>query len=256
MSASIHRALLRPGRLFLFVSYWTILLSFIGANAPAVQREGARAFLWLGMIIPLALGIPLAAVLHEAMHRPSALLLPDARRRFFRSHVTVIGCGAAICALLAYLADRTLAIVPLIGIASALMTVPLPFEPGWRFAGSRLLAAVITAATAGALMFAAAVKGFAVTSPLVISIAGLGIATLNLGVAFSAARLRARANVPHTTHFSAALTPHYLEGARPYCGSLSHPLSGDRRWIDTRSAVGCAERCMNASDTKAEVGRG
>lgn len=211
MSASIHRVLLRPGRLLFFVLYWTILVSFIAHVTPAIEREGARAFLWLGMILPLALGIPLAAVIHEAMHRPSSMLLPGARRRFFRSHATVIGCGAASCALLAYLADRTLAIVPLIGIASALMTVSLPFEPGWRFAGSRLLAAATIAATAGALMFAAAVKGFAVASPLVISAAAFGLAALNLRAAFSAARLRARANFPHTTHFSAALTPQYLE---------------------------------------------
>jgi hypothetical protein len=139
------------GRVVLFAVMWASCLAVLFLLPPSVaHREGTKAFLGFGMLLPLVFGLPLAAALHEVMHRPFALLLPAARRRFLHSHAVVTAICALGCAGLAVLADRSLPFAAVASIAAAAFALPLLFEPGLRWAGSRAAAIIVVAAATAA----------------------------------------------------------------------------------------------------------
>ena len=80
-----------------FAGLAVLLLAWI----PAMERSGvtwanraAEAF-WLLTRYPLIIGWALASLLHEALHRPHAVLLPRCAARLFNAYLAVIA-GVAL----------------------------------------------------------------------------------------------------------------------------------------------------------------
>jgi hypothetical protein len=208
MSANVHRLLLQPGRCFLSTAFWIIFPAMLvlwgKQHGPSTQPW---AFLFCGMLLPFALGATLATMLHEPMHRPFGLLLPRARNRFLRSHAAIVGGIALGLGCVAHLVDRSLPLVPLVGSAAAALSFTLPFEPGWRWAGSRPGAILATAAFGIFLWSAVPVRSAVLDHPWLCGSAAFALTGMNFAVAFSMARRRQRAMTPFTSVLSTIYDP-------------------------------------------------
>jgi len=101
-------------------------------------------------------------------------------------------------------------------------------EPGLRWGGSGKLSLIVVAALGAVVMRVGDIQAFAIAHPLVISALALGVTVLNFGVAFSLTRRRARALVPYTSYFSAALTPELM--ARMRSEALARKPSSRSQW--------------------------
>ena len=206
MKPNVYRRLLRPGRSFLWLfAYLVYPITFVAR----AHQSGALAFQWWCFTFPLSLGVMLAVVLREPMHRPFAVVLPGAGRRFFRSHITIVGCAALLFAAFAHWADRTLPVISVAGIVAASLTLALPAEPGGRWAGSRVLFWSAVAAGLAAVVFAGDVKIFAVTHPWVVGTGGVVLTVLSYVLTFSPDRRRMRASNPYTSYLTAMFSPEF-----------------------------------------------
>lgn len=211
MSTNVHWLLLRPGR-FLFFSLYVSFLLVCVATTSRLGASGASltALQWWGMLFPMAVGMTLASMLHEPMHRPFGLLLPGARRRFFGSHVIAVSLVALGCALVGHFVDRTLPVAGLAGIAAAALSFALPFEPDFRWSGSRALAGAGLAGAVVAIRCAGEIKGFLLGQPWLGGGVALAIAVINFAAAFSTHERRRRALTPFTSHLSSFLDPELM----------------------------------------------
>lgn len=88
-------------------------------------------------------------------------------------------------------------------LAAASFTFTLPFEPGWRWAGSRTLAWTVTIALLTFVETAALARASLLAAPGIWTVGALGWTFANLAAAFAPSRRRARANIPYTSQFSA-----------------------------------------------------
>lgn len=229
MTTNLHWYLLRPWCFLLFVGYLAIILGTITRYLPTgPQQSDTTAFLWGSILWPLAIGIPLAVVVHEVMHRPFAFWVPNARRRLICSHAVVTSGFALVCALVTSRLNHEVPFLVIASVALAMLALPLPLEPGLRWGGSGKLSLIVVAALGAVVMRVGDIQAFAIAHPLVISALALGVTALNFGVAFSLTRRRARALVSYTSYFSAALTPELM--ARMRSEAIARKPSSRSQW--------------------------
>lgn len=207
MNSPVYRFLFRPGRFFLFVTFWLWIgwMNFIVLTSSKPPLP--TAFLWWGVLLPLSLGVTFITMLHEPMHRSLGLLLPGMRARFRRSQFKVIGIGGLLCGALGHWCDESLSLLPLASLAAASFSLALPFEPGWRWAGSHLAAAVVAGIVPVILWSHGEIRSLFLLHPWLIACLCLVFVGLNFTVAFSRDRWRARANTPRVSLLSAMFNP-------------------------------------------------
>ena len=130
MTANLHWYLLRPGRFLLFVGYLAIILGAITRYLPTgPQQSDTTAFLWGSILWPLAIGIPLAVVVHEVMHRPFSLWVPNARRRLICSHAVVTSGFALTCALVTSRLNHEVPFLVIASVALAMLACHCHWNP-------------------------------------------------------------------------------------------------------------------------------
>lgn len=212
MNRNLVICLFRPWRSFVYTCLclcWAGLLPVLGKRTSI--DIPITAFLGWGFVLPWTIGMTLAAIVHEPMHRPFGALLPGARKRLLRSYGAVAACMALICVMCGFVFDRSLPLPALAALSIAAMTFALPFEPDLRWAGSRSGAIAAIATLLVFVWHSQAMRGFFIAQPWPCAAGCLALAGLNVAVAFSRGRMRARAGMPFTTLLTVYGGPDFAE---------------------------------------------
>lgn len=159
-------------------------------------------------LCPLVIGWALASVLHEALHRPAAMLLPRGAPRLFNGHLAIIAGVALAAGFIAHTVSPALAVFPAAAWAALLLACTLMLGPGVSSGDDT---AVIAPLSSGLLLGLAIGSGRAPAlfigwmhaAPVAWSAVSLAGAAVLLALPRSRARLRVRALTPHVTYFSA-----------------------------------------------------
>ena len=193
-----------------FAGLAVVLLSWL----PAMERSGvtwanrSAATFALLTLYPLIIGWALASLLHEALHRPNALLLPRGATRLFNGHLAVIAGVALAAGFIAHTVSPTLAVFPAAAWAALLLACTLMLGPGassgedtsaLASVGHGTLVGVAVASVVAPTLFIRWMHAVPVTWSAVCL---AGAATL-LALPRARTRLRTRALTPHVPYFSA-----------------------------------------------------
>ena len=193
-----------------FAGLAVFLLSWI----PAMERSGvtwanraAETFCLL-TLYPLIIGWALASLLHEALHRPHAVLLPRGATRLFNAHLAVIAGVALAAGFIAHTVSPAFAVFPAAAWAALLLACTMMLGPGVSsgddtaviapLGSGFLLGLAIRSGSAPALLI-----GWMQGAPVAWSAVSLAAAAVLLALPRSRARLRTRALTPHVPYFSA-----------------------------------------------------
>lgn len=167
------------------------------------EQNLTQLFCVLGCLLPLALGLTLAQAFHEPFHCPFGMVLPRARLRFLVCH----GCIAVLVALaVAAGAHELRPLAPmsaLFGLAIAAVSLWVPYEPGFRWQGSRLAFFVLCALLVFSSFHSAQLPDFLGANSLLVCATGVAVALLCFSLGYSRERLRRRALTPWTTLYGA-----------------------------------------------------
>lgn len=181
---------------------------------PAMERGGvtwanrAAAAFCLLTLYSLIIGWALASLLHEALHRPHALLLPRGAARLFNAHLAVTALVALAAGFIAHAVSPALAVFPAAAWAALLLACTLLLGPGVSSGDDTAVVTplrngLLLGLAIGSVSAPAMFIGWMQGAPVAWSAVSLAAATVLLTLPRSRARLRTRALTPHVPYFSA-----------------------------------------------------
>ncbi len=208
MNPRVFLRLLQLPRTIPFVAFWTAVALLFNRVYFGLAWPREALFVTAAVTLPLLLGITFASCLHAALHRPFALLLPSAGKKFRRA----AALGYLVLAAALTFLDRALApaapMPALFGLALALLSLACGhrrqgFYRLGAFGGIAGLLLVASAWLVFHLRFASALQPALEASPAWFCLGGLAVASIAFSRGFSRAALRLRAATPY---FAVAVT--------------------------------------------------
>ena len=193
-----------------FVGLALFFLTWIPAMERSGSRQGSRSTetFWFLTLCPLIIGWALASLLHEALHRPTALLLPRGAPRLFNAHLAVIAVIAVAAGVIAHAVAPTMEILPAAAWAGLMLACTMMLGPGVSSGDNTAVIAPLSngflvGLAIGSGSVPALFLGWMQSAPVTWSLISLTGAAVLLTLPRSRERLRRRAFTPHITYFSA-----------------------------------------------------
>lgn len=197
----------------LLVSRWRRLLLFalpsfafiapmLRAPVVGIRVVDTTIFSTLFLLMPLTWGSIFAAILHEALHTPSTALLPGVGRRLFRGHAAATIVVSLPWGWMGYHLGPQFSFPTLCAVTGLCFALFLPWGPGWRWSGSRILMIPAVGLLILLGFYPHHIWILAEKAPAAVTASALALTVLCYAAASRRSQLRARALSRHTSYFS------------------------------------------------------